>query len=182
MNKKGKRNSTVPALLSLALMVAIFMLSAQDGETSSESSRFVTKIFSKLIFYRYGSMSPQHQAFIVAELEWFVRKLAHFSIYGLLGFNVFLSLHFLLRKLFGKTILAVMVCAAYAAFDELHQSFVPGRSGHVFDVAIDTFGATCGIIAAIAVVGWLYYLQYPMTEGNEDLWGGRYTARAPECK
>jgi VanZ family protein len=171
MNKKGKKNSAVPALLSLAVMVAIFMLSAQDGETSSESSRYVAEVFSNLIFYRYGSMSAQHQAFIAAELDWFVRKLAHFSIYALLGFNVFLTLHFLLKKLFGKTMLAVMVCAVYAAFDELHQTFVPGRSGNVFDVAIDTFGAASGILVAIAAVGWWYYLQAPITGNSEYLWG-----------
>jgi VanZ family protein len=169
MNKKGKKNSVVPASLSVAVMVAIFILSAQDGETSLQTSRYVSRFLSKLIFYRYGSMSAQHQAFIVAELDWFVRKLAHFSVYALLGFNVFLSLHFLLKKLFGKTILAVLVCAAYAAFDELHQTFVPGRSGNAFDIAIDTAGATCGILAALVVVGWWYYLKYAHIEKKEAL-------------
>jgi VanZ family protein len=160
MNKTGKKNSIVPTLFSVAIMVVIFVLSSQDGETSSETSLSVSRFLSKLIFYRYGAMSVEHQAFIAAELEWFVRKFAHFSIFALLGFNVFLSLHFLMRKLFGKTLLAVLLCAAYAAFDEMHQTLVPGRSGKIFDVAIDTFGSVCGVLAAIVVVGWWYYLQY----------------------
>jgi VanZ family protein len=33
----------------------------------------------------------------------------------------------------------------YAITDEIHQIFVPGRDGIVFDVIIDTFGAIFGL-------------------------------------
>lgn len=46
-----------------------------------------------------------------------------------------------------------MIClvAAYAATDEYHQLFVPGRSGQVRDVVIDTVGGTLGLGAWLAV-------------------------------
>ena len=41
--------------------------------------------------------------------------------------------------------LALAIAAAYGAFDELHQWFVPGRSADVFDLFADVRGALIGI-------------------------------------
>jgi len=41
-------------------------------------------------------------------------------------------------------ILAVLFSGLYAASDEFHQYFVPGRSSSPYDVMIDTVGATFG--------------------------------------
>ena len=38
-----------------------------------------------------------------------------------------------------------MFCIIYAIFDEIHQIYVPGRTGKVIDVIIDTLGACMGI-------------------------------------
>jgi len=40
--------------------------------------------------------------------------------------------------------LAVVLCAAYGASDEYHQSFVPGRDASAGDVASDLGGAAIG--------------------------------------
>jgi VanZ family protein len=42
--------------------------------------------------------------------------------------------------------ISLLVCLAYAASDEYHQTFVPGRGGNVFDVTIDMGGA---LVAAV---------------------------------
>jgi VanZ family protein len=42
---------------------------------------------------------------------------------------------------------SLTVSIAYAASDELHQSFIPGRTGTPIDVSIDAFGA--GLAALI---------------------------------
>ena len=39
----------------------------------------------------------------------------------------------------------------YAATDEIHQLFVPGRSGQVRDVLIDS----CGVFIGVMVVTWI---------------------------
>ena len=36
-------------------------------------------------------------------------------------------------------------CVFYAAIDEIHQLFVPGRSGEIKDVLIDSCGSFIGI-------------------------------------
>jgi VanZ family protein len=47
--------------------------------------------------------------------------------------------------------LALAIAAAYGIFDELHQSFVPGRSADILDWFADVCGALIGIGAC-----WLW--------------------------
>jgi VanZ family protein len=63
-----------------------------------------------------------------------VRKLAHMAEYGLLWL---LWLRALGRD---HPLAATVITLAYAATDELHQSFVEGRNGTPVDVLIDAAG------------------------------------------
>ena len=45
-----------------------------------------------------------------------------------------------------------MICIAYAASDELHQFFSPGRSPQIRDVVIDSFGALAGILLGLLLI------------------------------
>lgn len=50
---------------------------------------------------------------------------------------------------------AVLYVALFAATDELHQLFVPGRDASVRDVIIDTIGGILGILVLKAILaGW----------------------------
>jgi VanZ family protein len=42
----------------------------------------------------------------------------------------------------------ILIIAGYAALDEYHQSFVPGRTAAVGDVLIDTSGGAAALIVA----------------------------------
>ena len=65
----------------------------------------------------------------------------HISIFFLLAFFLFVSA--LERKWdFKKIILSVFVVAIYAALDELHQFFVPGRYMSFSDFLLDFTGIT----------------------------------------
>ena len=46
---------------------------------------------------------------------------------------------------------AVCLTSAYAAVDEFHQTFVPGRTGSPLDVGLDTFAAALGVVAVAAL-------------------------------
>jgi VanZ family protein len=68
------------------------------------------------------------------------RKLVHFAIYGLLCFLWWRAFATVTGS--GRAALAaLLVASAYAVTDEVHQSFVEGRSGTVLDWAIDAAGA-----------------------------------------
>jgi len=68
-----------------------------------------------------------------------LRKLAHATEYAVLGF--------LLLRALGSELPAFAAGVAYAASDEVHQHFVRGRHGAVYDVAIDAFGVVLGVLA-----------------------------------
>ena len=66
-----------------------------------------------------------------------LRKVAHLSEYALLGL--------LLARATRRPSVALVLAAAYAVTDEVHQTFVEGRHGAPLDVGIDTLGAFVGV-------------------------------------
>lgn len=68
-----------------------------------------------------------------------LRKAAHAAEYAVLGF--------LLLRALGRETAALVVGIAYAASDELHQHFVPGRQASVLDVLVDSVGVAAGVYA-----------------------------------
>lgn len=66
-----------------------------------------------------------------------LRKLAHATEYAVLGA--------LLERALSRPLPALALGLAYAVSDELHQHFVPGRTGDPRDVAIDALGVFVGI-------------------------------------
>ena len=80
---------------------------------------------------------------LIAQFSFILRKTAHFSVYLVLGILV---LNFLKEfRLKHILVIALIICCFYSISDEYHQTFVPGRSGEVRDVCIDTAGAFTGI-------------------------------------
>ena len=67
-----------------------------------------------------------------------LRKLAHVTEYAVLGA--------LIQRAIGRPLPAFALGLAYAGSDELHQHFVPGRTGDPRDVAIDALGVLIGIV------------------------------------
>ncbi|MCR6098739.1 VanZ family protein [Salipaludibacillus agaradhaerens] len=77
-------------------------------------------------------------------LEFVLRKSAHFTLFALLGFFVFLASIKLNGRYFRSFIIAMSIVIAYAALDEYRQTFIPSRSGMVADVILDAAGGLFG--------------------------------------
>jgi len=69
------------------------------------------------------------------------RKLIHFAQNALLAYLWWRALRTRM-SVRGAALAALVITSAYAATDELHQTFVHGRHGSPVDWAIDTAGAT----------------------------------------
>jgi VanZ family protein len=67
-----------------------------------------------------------------------LRKAAHVTEYAILSA--------LLMRALDRPAVAVTLAIAYAATDELHQHFVPGRAGTLVDVVVDAVGVTLGVV------------------------------------
>jgi VanZ family protein len=74
-----------------------------------------------------------------------LRKLAHTAEYAVLAALLWRALRNELAALAGAV--------AYAATDELHQTFVRGRHGSPVDVAIDGIGAAAGLLLLLHARG-----------------------------
>lgn len=75
-----------------------------------------------------------------------LRKIAHFCEYAILGA--------LLLRALGRAEVAVAAGIAYAATDEWHQHFVPGRHAARRDVAIDAAGVLAGVFLLLQSKTW----------------------------
>ncbi len=51
-----------------------------------------------------------------------------------------------------STIYSILILFGYAVLDELHQLFIPGRSGDVIDVVADLIGGIIGLIIVRIIV------------------------------
>ena len=139
------------ALLTIACMVTIFLFSGDNADASSHKSSKITKAAVETLVKDYDEMSPEKQQSVLDKAEHIVRKLAHFSIYTLLGFLASFTVG--RRRLFSRKSLGVIVfCFLYACSDEIHQLFVPGRSGMFTDVLIDTGGAVTGMLVSMLLM------------------------------
>jgi VanZ family protein len=83
-------------------------------------------------------------------LDLVLRKSAHLAVFGVLAALVAGALAPRGVPARSKLVVAWLTTVAYAASDEWHQTFVPGRSGEPRDVMIDAVGATAGLLLFVA--------------------------------
>jgi VanZ family protein len=131
----------------LALMTGIFCFSAQPAAASQQTSGGIVSWLLRLLVPDFAGLDPARQAEIEHIVAKVVRKSAHFAEYALLGATLLgHMLAWRARRGLGRPrTLAFGVGALYAASDELHQLFVPGRSGELLDVLLDSAGVAVGV-------------------------------------
>ena len=143
MNKSFYR--IVAGVLTLLWMSTIFWFSNQpateSGEMSGELCQKIVEDANRVLNLQLNGKEIHQMA---DKLEYPVRKAAHMTEYAILGLLSF-SFYFSgdrRKHCYGK---ALLTAAFYAATDEFHQYFVPGRSAEIRDVCIDTAGAAIGL-------------------------------------
>lgn len=79
-----------------------------------------------------------------------VDKVFHFALFGMLSVLLFFAFFYGQRRPPLKAaLLALLITAAYGAFDEFHQSFTPTRSVDVFDWVADAAGGMLAFLACL---------------------------------
>jgi VanZ family protein len=138
-----KRKKVLAWILVLVWMTIIFYFSSQPGEKSSEISSGFVEVVVEIAEKVVPNTAPNLD---YNNLHLHIRKQGHFFMYFVLGILTINALTKMGVK--GKRIIwiSLLICVAYAITDEIHQLFVPGRSGEVRDVLIDSIGASIGII------------------------------------
>jgi len=118
-------------------MGIIFLLSHQKGPDSQEYSRIILYILDML----HVELDNEGKRWA----SWLFRKTAHFVEYAVLFFLLF-RLMTLYIKYPKSLIITLLITIIYAATDEYHQTFIPGRVGNIGDVGIDALGAICACL------------------------------------
>lgn len=152
MNNKNEKLKYIVKIIDILLVViwmcTVFWFSSQVGDDSKAQSGNTIR---KIITFFNKNITKENLEIIVETLQPFVRKLAHFSIYTLGGMLIYnlINKYNLNKK--EKIIYTIIIGALYATSDEIHQLFVPYRSGQVTDVLIDTCGVITGVILFIII-------------------------------
>ena len=133
----------IKIILVLLWMVMIFLLSNEEAVKSSKKSDGL--IIKSVELFTGKSLSDQEKEEVLKYLVFPVRKCAHLSLYLILGILVISLLREYMVINTKLVLLSLLICFLYACSDEIHQLFVPGRSGEVRDVLIDTLGACLGV-------------------------------------
>ena len=138
-------------LLLLTTFAIIFKFSSQIAEESDDISNGVLRKIIDVFPYTKG-LSEEIKIKMVEHGNPIIRKLAHFSIYALVGVWIMAFMSTFDIRLYKKWIISMLVGVLYAASDEFHQSFVPGRGPSIVDVGIDSLGVLTGILAVLIII------------------------------
>ena len=128
----------------IAWMTLIFGASTSLGRPEN-TSRFIVPILLWL--------DPDMPKETIEKVHFVVRKTAHFVEYSILGLLLWRLVQFdpaWAPSRSRQYLTALLLAALYAASDEFHQKFVPGREAAVRDVLLDTCGAGFGLAAVWA--------------------------------
>lgn len=135
---------TIKLILVILCMIFIFSFSSDNAQKSTKKSDNVIIKISETIFKR--KLTEKEKEYYTSKYIVIVRKSAHFTIYLILGFLIssLLKEYMIINK--KNIIMTIIIIAIYACSDEIHQLFIPGRSGEIRDVLIDTLGGFTGSI------------------------------------
>lgn len=127
-------------------MVVIFSFSARPAEQSTGDSRWAGHMIGQLFVPGFGDWSDKEQEAFAEKVDYPVRKTAHameYAVLGLLTAGAYIRRGTSIRN---GILVPWGIAALYAASDEFHQLFVPGRSGQVSDVVLDSAGVLAGVL------------------------------------
>lgn len=144
------------AILAVIWMVVIFSFSARPGEESEDQSIKAGMVVCHIFVPGFDNMSEEQQVHMAQTIDYPVRKTAHATEYALLAGLVLGTVTAGVINIRCVAISA-FITILYAATDEFHQLFVPGRSTQVKDVLIDSCGAVIGMLV---IYGISHPVQY----------------------
>ena len=135
-------------------MALIVWFSAQPAAQSKDMSGMVVQALVNMVTALLPvAQSVIEQQILIQHLHGLVRKAAHganYFVLGCLAYQAF-RLNLGIKKQGWLVVGAILFCAAFAALDEIHQVYVPGRSGELRDVMIDSGSAIVGILFCWAI-------------------------------
>lgn len=156
--KKFDKKSQIKILkiiLIIIWMITVFCFSGQQGTESGDTSRSFTVVIIQVFT---GNKLALNDPFI-EEIQLIIRKLAHFTVYAIGGFLIMNYAYTTDKTRKYQVLYSIGFGGLYAITDEIHQLFVPGRTGRILDVGIDSLGVITGIFIYIILEKIINYVK-----------------------
>jgi len=130
--------------LPLVAWLAVISVASSDSFSANNTSR----IIGPLVLWLFPNTSPE----TLAVVHLITRKLAHFTEYAILAYLAARAFRTSPRRALANRwfLVALALVAGYALLDEYHQTFVPSRTGSIYDSFIDMTGG----LVALLVMRW----------------------------
>ncbi len=158
---KIKKSTIVKGWLPVLIwMGVIFWFSHQPGDVSGASSGRIVALITSGITTIFPFLEINVEMF-----HFLLRKGAHFGVYAVLGILSVRAFHISGYSRKQGILYGWILATFYAGTDEFHQTFIPGRSGELSDVLIDSAGALTGIAVYVLAKG----IQVPARGGKNTL-------------
>ena len=133
-----------------ALVWAVVISTFSTGLLTSENT---SRIIVPVLHWLFPHAAMQTLEYV----HHIIRKCAHFIEYFILSLLILRGIRGGRRETHLRwAVIAVIIVAAYASLDEIHQIFVPGRTAAVRDVLLDTSGGITAQIVAALFALWFH--------------------------
>lgn len=149
-----RQNGAGPAanFLRYWLPVVVWMTLVFSASADAQSFYHSSIYFEPLMRWLFPHM-PQAQ---IEAIHHVFRKCCHLTEYAIFAWLLWRAIRKPVKNdprpwLWPEAGLALAIVFLYSASDELHQVFVPSRTGQISDVLVDAFGGAIGLL-----VLWLW--------------------------
>lgn len=122
-----------------AIMITIFLLSAQEAKESNETSGFFIEFLREILKFNLS--------------QDILRTAAHFCEYA--GLSFFMCNAFYSFKEHLTPVVSALFSWGYAWTDEIHQIFVDGRAFQLSDLAVDLGGVISGTLVFTMLISMI---------------------------
>ena len=134
-------SKTISRYLPLIAWMAFISFASTGNFSAGNTSR----IIGPLVLWLFPDTSPE----TMVAIHGVTRKIAHLAEYALLGILAARAFRGSPREALRNRwfVVSLALVVVYALVDEYHQSFVPSRTGTIYDSLIDMVGGFAALIA-----------------------------------
>jgi VanZ family protein len=134
----------VRRFLSRYLPLVAWLAFISYASSGSFSASNTSRIIGPLVLWLFPNTSME----TLATIHFITRKVAHFTEYAILGFLAARAFRTSPRPAIRQRwfLISAALVVAFALLDEYHQSFVPNRTGTIYDSFIDMAGGLTALI------------------------------------
>lgn len=157
--KNKKKSLRVLAFLPMiCMMLVIWGFSSNNGDVSSGQSLTIVNSLVAATEQLSGQVLTAKERLLWEErIHTPIRKMAHMTEYMIFSLTVAIPLMLYCKKKKKILWITFIYCTLYACLDEIHQLFVPERSGQITDVFVDAIGIGIGVFLFHKCYGRIHF-------------------------